>query len=58
MECHQRVTPTSRAPIGLVEFELANGASSFNQSGKEEICKHLIKADLMECMVALLGNLF
>ena len=37
---------------------LANGSISSNQSGEGEIRKCLIEADLVDCMVALPGQLF
>jgi type I restriction enzyme M protein len=37
---------------------LANGSMSSNQSGEGEIRKSLIEADLVDCMVALPGQLF
>jgi len=39
-------------------FVLANGSMSSNQSGEGEIRKSLIEADLVDCMVALPGQLF
>jgi type I restriction enzyme M protein len=46
------------APIGIAGFVLANGSMSSNQSGEGEIRKNLIEADLVDCMVALPGQLF
>ena len=46
------------APKGLAGFVLANGSMSSNQSGEGEIRKALIKANLVDCMVALPGQLF
>ena len=46
------------APRGLAGFVLANGSMSSNQSGEGEIRKNLIEADLVDCMVALPGQLF
>jgi type I restriction enzyme M protein len=46
------------APSGLAGFVLANGSMSSNQSGEGEIRKNLIDADLVDCMVALPGQLF
>ena len=46
------------APQGLAGFVLANGSMSSNQSGEGEIRKALIEADLVDCMVALPGQLF
>ena len=46
------------APNGTAGFVLANGSMSSNQSGEGEIRKNLIEADLVDCMVALPGQLF
>ncbi len=46
------------APNGVAGFVLANGSMSSNQSGEGEIRKNLIEADLVDCMVALPGQLF
>ncbi len=46
------------APKGVAGFVLANGSMSSNQSGEGEIRKNLIEADLVDCMVALPGQLF
>ena len=46
------------APRGAAGFVLANGSMSSNQSGEGEIRKALIEADLVDCMVALPGQLF
>ncbi|MCC7210154.1 MAG: SAM-dependent DNA methyltransferase [Anaerolineae bacterium] len=46
------------APAGVAGFVLANGSLSSNQSGEGEIRKNLIEADLVDCMVALPGQLF
>jgi type I restriction enzyme M protein len=46
------------APSGLAGFVLANGSMSSNQSGEGEIRKAIIEADLVDCMVALPGQLF
>ena len=46
------------APAGVAGFVLANGSMSSSQSGEGEIRKHLIEADLVDCMVALPGQLF
>jgi type I restriction enzyme M protein len=39
-------------------FVLANGSMSSNQSGEGEIRKAIIETDLVDCMVALPGQLF
>jgi len=46
------------APTGLAGFVLANGSMSSNTSGEGEIRKNIIDADLVDCMVALPGQLF
>ncbi len=46
------------SPHGYAGFVLANGSMSSNQSGEGEIRKALIEADLVDCMVALPGQLF
>ena len=46
------------APNGLAGFVLANGSMSSNQSGEGEIRKAIIEADLVDCMIALPGQLF
>ncbi|WP_414041705.1 N-6 DNA methylase [Acidithiobacillus sp. M4-SHS-6] len=46
------------APYGVAGFVLANGSMSSNTSGEGEIREHLIEADLVDCMVALPGQLF
>ena len=45
-------------PNGLAGFVLANGSMSSNQSGEGEIRKAIVEADLVDCMVALPGQLF
>jgi len=46
------------APTGTAGFVLANGSMSSNQSGEGEIRKAIVEADLVDCMVALPGQLF
>ena len=46
------------APKGVAGFVLANGSMSSNQSGEGEIRRAIIEADLVDCMVALPGQLF
>ncbi|EAQ78801.1 class I SAM-dependent DNA methyltransferase [Blastopirellula marina] len=46
------------APGGFAGFVLANGSMSSNQSGEGEIRKAIVEADLVDCMVALPGQLF
>ena len=46
------------APNGTAGFVLANGSMSSNTSGEGEIRKAIIEDDLVDCMVALPGQLF
>jgi type I restriction enzyme M protein len=46
------------APAGCAGFVLANGSMSSNQSGEGEIRRAIVEADLVDCMVALPGQLF
>lgn len=46
------------APNGIAGFVLANGSMSSNTSGEGEIRKTIIEADLVDCMIALPGQLF
>ena len=46
------------APDGFAGFVLANGSMSSNQSGEGDIRKAIIEDDLVDCMVALPGQLF
>jgi type I restriction enzyme M protein len=46
------------APNGMAGFVLANGSMSSNQSGEGDIRQKIIEADLVDCMVALPGQLF
>jgi type I restriction enzyme M protein len=46
------------APTGHAGFVLANGSMSSNTSGEGEIRKNIIEAGLVDCMVALPGQLF
>ena len=43
---------------GMAGFVLANGSMSSNQSGEGDIRRALIDGDLVDCMVALPGQLF
>ena len=45
-------------PTGTAGFVLANGSMSSNTSGEGDIRKAIIEADLVDCMVALPGQLF
>ena len=46
------------APTGTMATVLANGSLSSQQSGEGEIRQNLVEADLVECIVALPGQLF
>ncbi len=46
------------APNGTAGVVLANGSMSSNQSGEGEIRQKLIENDVVDCMVALPGQLF
>lgn len=46
------------SPNGTAGFVLANGSMSSNTSGEGEIRKAIIEDDLVDCMVALPGQLF
>ncbi len=46
------------APSGSMALLLANGSMSSNTNNEGEIRKTIIEADLVECMVALPGQLF
>jgi len=46
------------APSGIAGFVLANGSMSSNFSGEGEVRKAIIEADLVDCMIALPGQLF
>ena len=46
------------APAGIAGFVLANGSMSSQQSGEGEIRKAIVEADLVDCMVAMPGQLF
>jgi type I restriction enzyme M protein len=46
------------APTGTAGVVLANGSMSSQQSGEGEIRRKLVEADLVDCMVALPGQLF
>ncbi len=46
------------APNGMLGLVLANGSMSTSTSGEGEIRKAIIEADLVDCMVALPGQLF
>jgi len=46
------------APNGIAGFVLANGSMSSNQSGEGDIRKAIVEGDLVDCMIALPGQLF
>ena len=46
------------APRGVAGFVLANGSMSSNQAGEGEIRKNIVEAGLVDCIVALPGQLF
>jgi len=46
------------SPAGIAGIVLANGSMSSSQSGEGEIRKNLIEADIVDCMIALPGQLF
>ncbi len=46
------------SPRGTAGFVLANGSMSAQSSNEGEIRKNIIEADLVDCMVALPGQLF
>ncbi len=46
------------APNGVAGFVLANGSMSSNTANEGEIRKNITDADLVDCMVALPGQLF
>ena len=46
------------APNGVAGFVLANGSLSSNQSGEGEIRKNMVEADVVDCILAMPGQLF
>ncbi len=46
------------APAGIAGVVLANGSMSSSQSGEGDIRKAIVEADLVDCMIALPGQLF
>ena len=46
------------APAGIAGFVLANGSMSSNQRGEGEIRERLVEEDMVDCMVAMPGQLF
>ena len=52
------LAPHGMAGLNAVRKDLANGSMSSNQPGEGDIRRALIEADLVDCMVALPGQLF
>jgi len=46
------------APNGVAGFVMANGSMSTNTAGEGKIRRNIIEADLVDCMIALPGQLF
>jgi type I restriction enzyme M protein len=46
------------SPRGIAGFVLSNGSMSGSQSGEGDIRRNLVEADLVDCIVALPGQLF
>lgn len=46
------------SPRGIAGFVLANGSMSSQQSGEGDIRRAIVEADLVDCMIALPGQLF
>jgi type I restriction enzyme M protein len=46
------------APAGIAGFVMANGSMSTQTAGEGEIRKSIIEADLVDCVIALPGQLF
>jgi type I restriction enzyme M protein len=46
------------APSGVAGFVMANGSMSSQSSGEGDIRKAIVQADLVDCMIALPGQLF
>ncbi|MFP4453340.1 MAG: N-6 DNA methylase [Desulfobacterales bacterium] len=46
------------SPKGLAGFVMANGSMSTNTASEGQIRKNIIEADLVDCMIALPGQLF
>jgi type I restriction enzyme M protein len=46
------------SPTGVAGFVMANGSMSTNTTSEGEIRKNIIEADLVDCMIALPGQLF
>jgi type I restriction enzyme M protein len=46
------------APTGIAGFVMANGSMSSNTSGEGDIRQAVVEAELVDCMIALPGQLF
>ena len=46
------------SPTGVAGFVMANGSMSTNTNSEGEIRRNIIEADLVDCMIALPGQLF
>src|ERR1035437_8699553 len=46
------------SPVGVAGFVMSNGSMSTTTTGEGEIRKAIVEADLVDCMVALPGQLF
>jgi len=46
------------SPTGIAGFVMSNGSMSSNSSGEGEIRKNIVEADVVDCIVALPGQLF
>lgn len=46
------------APNGIAGFVMANGSMSSNSGGEGDIRKAMVESDLVDCMIALPGQLF
>jgi type I restriction enzyme M protein len=46
------------SPTGIAGFVMANGSMSTNTTSEGEIRRNIIEADLVDCMIALPGQLF
>ena len=46
------------SPKGIAGFVMANGSMSSSQSGEGDIRRSIVEADLVDCMIAMPGQLF
>jgi type I restriction enzyme M protein len=46
------------APNGIAGFVMANGSMSSNSGGEGDIRKAMVEADIVDCMIAMPGQLF